>query len=160
AAGEISGIELEGQIVPIPRLVLTGSLGYLNAKYTELDEGTLIEASDLFVNTPERSASLGAEYKLPLGFGGDLVLAANWSHKSEVANNAENTPGTNQHSINLYNTYMTYISANGTWDLTLSGKNLSDERYLVSGFENADVGTVQGVYSPPRQLALSVRFWQ
>ncbi|WP_428633480.1 TonB-dependent receptor, partial [Sedimenticola sp.] len=47
AAGEISGIELEGQIVPIPRLVLTGSLGYLNAKYTELDEGTLIEASDL-----------------------------------------------------------------------------------------------------------------
>ncbi|MEJ2443355.1 MAG: TonB-dependent receptor [Exilibacterium sp.] len=160
AAGEISGIELEGQIVPIPRLVLTGSLGYLNAKYTELDEGTLIEASDLFVNTPERSASLGAEYKLPLSFGGDLVLAANWSHKSEVANNAENTPGTNQPSINLYNTYMTYISANGTWDLTLSGKNLSDERYLVSGFENADVGTVQGVYSPPRQLALSVRFWQ
>ncbi|WP_428623865.1 TonB-dependent receptor [Sedimenticola sp.] len=160
AAGEISGIELEGQIVPIPRLVLTGSLGYLNAKYTELDEGTLIEASDLFVNTPERSASLGAEYKLPLSFGGDLVLAANWSHKSEVANNAENTPGTNQPSINLYNAYMTYMSANGTWDLTLSGKNLSDERYLVSGFENADVGTVQGVYSPPRQLALSVRFWQ
>jgi iron complex outermembrane recepter protein len=158
AAGVIKGLEFEGQFLVTDDLFVNLALGYIDAAYTELNEGTAIEKTDLFVNTPKNSATLGLRYNIPLTSGAEWVILADWAYRSEIANNSENVAGTNQPAASTANASLKYLSDDGKWDVTLRGDNLTDKRLIVSGFENADVGTTQVVYSAPRQWSLTLGY--
>lgn len=160
AKGEISGFELEGQFILSEDLYLNASYGFIDAEYTELNEGTLLSLDDKFVNTPENSASIGMRYHHLLESGAEWVFMGDWAFRSETANVSENTPGTNQPAYSLYNVSVKFVSDDGNWDIALRGENLTDERVIVTGFQNIDVGTTQVVYNPGRMwsLTLSLRY--
>ena len=158
AGGEISGLELEGQFILTEDLYLNASYGYIDAKYTELAEGTLLSKDDKFVNTPENSASIGLRYHHMTSSGAEWVFLGDWAFRSETANYSQNIPGTNQPAYSMYNASVKYIPEEGDWELALRGDNLTDERVIVTGFRNNDVGTTQVVYNAPRTWSLTFSF--
>jgi iron complex outermembrane receptor protein len=154
--GKITGAELEVQSVLGSNLQLSGSLGYIDARYSRLEPGSQVELGDMFVNTPEWSTNLSADYAVRLG-AGNLMLHGDWSNKSKVANDAVNNPLFVQSAINLYNASIGFAPTGGAWEVRLGGRNLSDERYIVSGFQNDGIGVSTAVFSRPREWYLTLR---
>jgi iron complex outermembrane receptor protein len=154
--GKITGAELEVQSVLGSNLQLSGSVGYIDARYSRLQAGSLVELSDMFVNTPEWATNLSVDYAVGLG-AGNLKLHGDWSNRSKVANDAVNNPLFVQSAINLYNASVAFVPTQGSWEILLGGRNLSDERYIVSGFQNDGIGVSTAVFSRPREWYLTVR---
>lgn len=147
-SAEIDGFELELTAIPASGWLLQGGVGYLNARYTELaqDENLvtdlilLTEDSDL-ANAPEWSTSLGVQYAFEVPrFGGQLISRLDWSYRSEVFNDALNFPELRQPGYHLLDLAMTYVSADERWEVSVFGKNVTDERYIQAGFANILLG--------------------
>jgi iron complex outermembrane receptor protein len=64
-----------------------------------------------------------------------------------------------QDSYGLVDAYLTYVSTAGSWELSLFGKNLTDERYIVSGFANGlTQGRATANLGRPREWGLSFKY--
>lgn len=157
--GQITGGEIELQTVIGSNFELTGSVGYLDARYTSIEPGSLVELSDKFVNTPEWATNLSGDYHLRMQAGA-VTLHADWSHKGDIANDAVNNAVFLQDSVDLFNASIGFGPANGSWEFLVGGRNLSDERYVVSGFQNDGIGISSAVYSRPREWYVTVRMRQ
>jgi iron complex outermembrane recepter protein len=155
--GKITGAEVELAALLGDDLEIGVGLGYLDARYTSLQVGSLVEKSDKFVNTPEFAGSVTADYHLNLTGGAALLFHGDWAHRDDVANDAVNNAVLNQDAIDLFNASVGYTSSDGRWELLLGGRNLSDKRYIVSGFQNDGIGISSAVYSRPREWYLTLR---
>ncbi len=75
---EIEGLELEGSYSPNDQLTFRAAVGILDAEYKEfLYNGVDVKDNARLIFAPELTASIGAEYFMPLSKG-DLVLAGNF----------------------------------------------------------------------------------
>jgi iron complex outermembrane recepter protein len=164
--GEISGLELEFTGLVTDNFTLTGSLGYLDAKYTRLDPGIFplavlnpesLGLDDQFVNTPELSWYLGGEYRFPFQSGAQMALRVDYSYKDEIANDVMNNALLVQDAIDLVNASLRFTSAGGRWSVVVGGRNLTDERYIMSGFRNDGGGVISANYSRPREWYVTLR---
>jgi iron complex outermembrane receptor protein len=165
AEADIEGFELELTALPAEGWLIQAGVGYLDAEYTRLDPSenfttdllALTEDSQL-VNTPEWSTNLGLQYALSLD-GGQLISRVDWSYIDDHYKDALNFPQLRQDSYSLVDAFVTYVSARGSWELSLFGKNLTDETYIVSGFANGlTQGRVSANLGRPREWGLSFRY--
>jgi iron complex outermembrane receptor protein len=150
--GRIRGFEVELQGLVSDSFNVDASLGYLDAEYTSLEPGAIITLDHKFVNTPEYSFHLGAEVG-----AGPVWLRGDYTHKSTIYNDAENTPLLIQEPVNLLNFALTYSEPGGRWEIVFGGRNVTDERFLYSGFRNPGAGLTVGNYSRPAEWYLGVR---
>ena len=163
AAAKITGFELEFEGAVTEGLTLSGGLGHLDARYTEIGADLAdITLDSSFVNTPEWSYNLSAvqDFNLPTG---TLSGRVDWSHQSEVYNDAENTPVLRQDAVDLVNVSVNYRHepAQGLqWGLTGGIRNLTDEVYLVSGNANRSLGSFVGTFNRGQEwfASLEVEF--
>ncbi|MBC7987224.1 MAG: TonB-dependent receptor [Sphingomonadaceae bacterium] len=141
-AATIWGVEFEGQarlardfMTPGDRLGFNWALGYVNAEYDEFIDAFGNDVADIrvFQNTPEWTLSGTLDYNFP-AFGGQLGLATTVSYRSET--NQFEVPNAllDQPSYALWDASMTWNSDDDHWSLGLHAKNLTDERYIVSGY--------------------------
>jgi len=163
--GVIRGVEAEFEALVTDRLRLSGGIGVLDAEYSSLEAGTVLDRSDQFVNTPDLSANLTANYTIPwvadfMALNGEFRVQASYTHKSNIANDAENNPFLFTNNVNVINASLTYSSYASNWETTLGVRNLTDTRYIVSGFNNPGVGVTNAIYSRPREFFVSVRLWK
>jgi iron complex outermembrane receptor protein len=166
AAAEINGFELELTAIPRPGWLVQGGVGYLDAEYTELDPDenftTDLEAITLdseLVNAPEWSTSLGVQYDHELGAYGRLVARLDWAYRSEAAKEALNFPQLTQEGFSLLDLGMTWISPQDVWEVSVFGKNVTDERYVVSGHANGlTQGWATAIVGRPAEWGLSVSY--
>jgi iron complex outermembrane receptor protein len=133
------------------RLNLSGSLGYLDAKYREFltvvnrDEtgarllpiGTSAEV-DLadfrkVQNTPKWTMSGTLNYDTPLS-SGRLNLNSTLSYRSKSQQFEIAAPGIDQKGFALLDASIVWRSAGDRWSIGLHGKNLTDTRYKTSGY--------------------------
>lgn len=165
AEADIDGFELELTAIPAVGWLIQAGIGYLDAEYTSLDPSenfttdllSLSESTEL-VNTPEWSGNLGIQFALDLG-GGQLITRADWSYVDDHFKDALNFPQLHQDGYSLFDAYITYVSARDDWEVSLFGKNLSDERYIVSGFANGlTQGRVSANLGRPREWGLSFKY--
>ena len=154
--GKITGAEAEFQAILGPNLQVSGSIGYLDARYTRLEPGSLIELSDDFVNAPEFASNLNVDYTWRFRLG-QLAVHGDWSNKSQIANDAVNNIVLLQGAVNTYNAALAFTPTGKNWEIVLGGRNLSDERYIVSGFQNDGIGVSSAVFSRPREWYLTFR---
>jgi iron complex outermembrane receptor protein len=144
AAAEIDGFELEVTALPGAGWLVEAGVGYLDAGYTELDpsENFVTDIREITLDselayTPEWSTHLGLQYSHPLGgAGGTLIGRVDWSYRSEIFLDALNFPEMEQGALHLVDVALTYVSPQENWELSAFGKNVTDERYLVSGSAN------------------------
>ncbi|MCY4041684.1 MAG: TonB-dependent receptor [Gammaproteobacteria bacterium] len=157
--GEIQGAELGFVALPAENWSVTGSIGYIDAEYTDLDPlvDPNLTADDKFVNTPDWATHLAIEYSVPLSNGSELQFHVDHSYKSEIANDAVNTPSLVADSVNLYHAHVSYVTPSQDLTITLGGRNLSDERYIYSGFAHP-IGFTSANYSRPREWYLTFRY--
>ncbi len=166
AKGRIKGGELELTALATEGLMLTGAVGYLDAKYTEFDPldsiGLVIplQLSNKFVNTPEWSMTAAFEYTFSLGDTvGDLVFRGDWSYRSKIANDAINTEELIQNGYSLVNARLTYRAPSQNWELSVFGTNLTDVRYITSGVaDKPSFGLAEATWARPREWGASAKF--
>jgi iron complex outermembrane receptor protein len=53
---------------------------------------------------------------------------------------------------------LTLTPPNERWAISLSGRNLTDEEYLVAGLAQYNIGEIEGQYARPREWALSLKY--
>ena len=156
AQSEIKGIEAELVLVPTDALTLAATFGYIDAKYTQKTAGTNLGTK--FVNTPDVAASVNADYVVPLKSGASIAAHVDWSYKSSIARDAENTPELISPSTNVFGALLTYRAANRNYHADIGVTNLTDARFIVSGQNQAGIGYVGGTYNRPREFYARVGF--
>ena len=161
-AGEakIDGFEAEAE-AQIGNLNLNAGLGYLDARYTKLGAGATISINNDLVNAPEWTVTAGGHYDINLGDSGSrFTLGANYNYRSAVSPDAENSVYLRSPGVGVVNASIGYHAPDDVWGLTFGVSNLTDERFIVGGFDQSkpgQVGFVGGSYSPPRQWYLTLR---
>ncbi|MEM1154936.1 MAG: TonB-dependent receptor, partial [Pseudomonadota bacterium] len=148
----IKGFELEGQFIPGEGWLMDFGVGYVDAGFDDIDEGTTFLSTDSeFERVPKwtLSASASKEFNLP---GGSLLLPRlDWSYRSKTYNDSFNTPEIAQDAYSLVNTSLAWQSASESQRLTLGVANLTDEDYLITGISGDAFQAYEGIYARGRE---------
>lgn len=164
AQGKIQGIEFNGALVPVRGLTLTGSYSYIDAKYTKVASASAgaILAGAPFPYTPKHKFSIGAAYETSVGALGDVALAVNYSHQSEVSTAQTNASfyrflpayGVLNANIDLRN-----VAGSGL-DIGVFGTNLSNVSKPVGAadFYASAAGVVGLTYTEPRMYGIRIGY--
>lgn len=170
---KIEGVEFDGRALLGADVFKAGdtfnvawSLGHLfTAQYDEfIQNGVNIADQAVIQNTPETTASLNLNYTKPMTFAdtdGYLSLIASASHRSE-SSQFEFTGPLDQDAFTLLDASLVWNSDN--WKVGLHGKNLTDEEYIVAGYDfaiNSSLGlenNLTAFYGAPRTWTLSVGY--
>ncbi|HVM22755.1 MAG TPA: TonB-dependent receptor [Sphingomicrobium sp.] len=131
------------------RLNFAGTLGYLDAKYlrfltvvsyspvTGLPLATPIEFDVApfrkVQNTPKWTLSGSVDYDVPVA-GGRLNLNSTLSYRSASQQFELRIPGLDQKGFALWDANLVWRSAGNRYQFGLHGKNLTDKRYITSGY--------------------------
>ena len=149
------GLELEGNAAIMREfehgqsLNLGWSLGYLDAEYLEFIDARGIDVADrrAIQNTPKWTASGTVNYGRPVG-PGDLNFITTLSYRSASQQFELRTPGLDQGAYALLDASLVWRSDDDRWTIGLHGKNLTDKRYITSGYnflyQDPDTGNFVG----------------
>ena len=140
-AATIWGVEFEGQarlgrdlVTMGDRLGFNWAIGYINAEYDEFIDafGVDVAGQRVFQNTPEWTLSGTANYSIP-AFGGDLNFLTTLSYRSETSQFEVQSP-LDQPGYALWDASLVWTSDDDHWQLGVHAKNITDHRYIVSGY--------------------------
>ncbi|MEM0909673.1 MAG: TonB-dependent receptor [Pseudomonadota bacterium] len=177
--GESSATGLEAEITWIASdaLKFDIALGYIDAEFDEVISidpatGNEIDISDQFAisNTPEYTLNFNANYTFDTDFG-FFMLNANYYYRDDYQIDESAGSLLQQDGYGLLNASITWESNEGNWYAGLHAKNLTDEEYLVGGYQfvtRNDDGTFTpgtggdntliGYYGDPRTVHLTVGY--
>ena len=160
------GLELESNLRlaenlagPGDRLILSGSLGYLDAKYTHFisvvtlnQAGQPIAATQVDLakfrkiqNTPKWTASGTLDYDTPLA-GGRLDLNTTLSYRSSSQQFELASPGLDQPGFTLWDANLVWRSRGDRYELGVHGKNLTNKKYITGGYNFLAQNPYTGAY--------------
>jgi iron complex outermembrane recepter protein len=141
---EATAVLLKGLASDADRVTLQGTMGYLDARYTQFIDARGIDVSDRrrFQNTPDWTASGTLAYAGPVA-GGQLNLSTTVSYRGDSQQFELRTPLLDQPAYALWDANITY-DLNEHFTIGVHGRNLTDKRYIVSGYnflgQNPDTG--------------------
>jgi len=134
------------------RVNLSGSLGYIDAKYDEYITNIGGVPTDVaqfrsVQNTPEWTASGTFSYSTPVGEG-DLYLGTTLSYRSKTNQFEIANPYIDQKGFALWDANLVYNAPDKRWSIGLHGKNLTNKRYKTSGYTFVAADPVTGAIIP------------
>lgn len=155
-AGEVrqQGIEADINWAPIDPLLIVAGVSYLDSEYLSfegappLPGGAVQDLTGERRNySPEWQTSLAADWTQECADGLEWHVGASWSWVDEqnVGGSSNNNPQSMQGSFSFINARAGLRSAEGDWDITLFGNNLSDEDYCQAIFDQAVGGLLGAV---------------
>ena len=180
----IAGIEWDGNAALAEDAINAGdafsaswSIGYLDGEYDEFIDATGNDVADQRViqNTPDWTASGIIAYDTPFaiaGENGQLTVSTLVSYRGDSSQ--FEVPGAiDQEAYTLVDAGVRWETEGGKLAFSLNGKNLTDERYIVAGYnflaDPADTtsaatlgleGILTGFYGAPRTVTagLDIKF--
>ncbi len=162
AEGTVQGGELEISWLPTDKLQLGATLGYTDATYDQYDDldasgNTVDRSGEKFLSVPEMTYTLSAAYTQPTSFGA-LLARLDYIWRDEMITGSyvgSNDPTTVLATeLGLLNGRVTVEMDNGL-DLSLFGRNLTDEREPVVGLDiTTTTGWSGSQWSRPREYGL------
>ena len=178
---KIKGLELEAVMHPTDSLNLSAMYSYTDAKYDEWivanGAGLInVAAQAEFQNTPKHAANLSASYDWPMammGHSGSLSLLGSASYKSLVYQTEFARTGATaaldatvpgnlmlaQSGYTLLDAGLVWTSSDRKLQIGLHGRNLSDKRYKVAGYNfSGFFNTVTTFYGDPRTVRLTLGY--
>jgi iron complex outermembrane recepter protein len=148
---EIKGFELEVQTLLNEHFSMSGNVGYLDAKYTEINQYALATTGSELPKTPRLKFSLSPDVHTRLPNGATLRLGVDYTHTSEMFNDVQNTPLLARPKEDMFNASTAIIAPDGRVTFTIGGTNLSDRRFITTGQPQVAGGVVFGSYNAPRE---------
>jgi iron complex outermembrane receptor protein len=154
------GVEFEGSlkaardfVSPGDVLTLSGSLGYIDAKFRQYITNiagvgpTDVAAYRHVQNTPKWSLSGTLAYDTPLADGklnfNTTVAYKSKTYQFEIAN-----PYLDQPAYATWDASLVYHARNDRWNIGIHGKNLTNKRYITSGYTFIAADATTGVLKP------------
>lgn len=161
ADAETYGAELELTSSPVDGLDLMFSAAYFDAtvKDIPLRFGSPLPPRDVEPTyAPEFQATALVRYAWDL-FGGTLALQGDLSYSDAFFYNLRNFDADKFDSYTLVNAQLSWQSPNANWTATLEGRNITDERAGVQGFDLATLcGCNEVAYRAPEYYGLGLRY--
>lgn len=171
---EGDGFEMDLTWAATENLTLSANYNYLDTEITEYPLLAGETAADdrtgkSLPNVADETYSVGAEYILPVADVGDLIFRADYSYVGERDADLEAAVDPvaaalrSQYIDDLEDSYtnlsarITLESAEGDWNVSLWGKNLTDEEHLIN-MDAVVVGTVAGIRAAPRTYGIDVGY--
>ena len=155
----IKGIEIDGKAAITDTLHITASAGYIDAFYTSIEDPTgVITLESSLPRVAKWTAHVGADYRAYLPWSDSVTLRSDYTFKSRVANDADNTPELFTQEISLVDLSVTYQPSLGNWSFIAGGTNVTNRRYLVNGETQLDgAGLIFGVSNRPAEWYVTAR---
>jgi iron complex outermembrane receptor protein len=154
ADAEMRGFELELWATPAEGLDLSFSYAYLDSEYTDFPSDPDNEGNRL-MRAPEHSLSAALGYRWRISDALEGLLRLDYSHQDRIFFDAANAPVGAAPSYALLGARAALSHSSG-WELSLWGRNLADEAYVVHAFEL--LGSGFAVYGDPRLVGLGAAY--
>lgn len=140
-----------------------GNYSYIDGKFNHVDDdGNVQEYSgNRFRLTPENSYSLGVDVKIPTSKWGHVYLRPSYCYKGDVYFENDNRSDLHQDGYGLLNGNVgyRYQPSNKYFEVSLWGKNLTDEEYLIDAGNSGDnIGFPTFIAGAPRTFGVKVKF--
>lgn len=167
AKSRIKGFEAEITALPMDGLMLTSSIGYLDAKYKNfpfIDPFSISGANPQGIetnfkgnrlqNAPKWTAVFGASYTIPVGVDSSVQLNATYKYtSSKILTAIDNANRSWVQPTNLVDANIEY-SIGDRYSLSFWGKNIFDKRYIQSSYDNFGYGALVS-YQNPREFGVT-----
>lgn len=168
---EIMGLEWEGfgvlgedAFISGDEFSVTWSLGLLDGEYKQFISAQGVDVSDQasLQNTPDTTGSLSLAYTAPVQ-NGQLSIINSLFYKGDVQQFEFASP-IDEEAYTLWNLSAVWASDAGNWEFGVHGRNLTDERYKVAGYDfvtNSTLGlegTLTAFYGDPRTVTATVTY--
>jgi iron complex outermembrane receptor protein len=166
---DIKGAEIEANWIVGGGFSLAATGGFIDAYYTFLEPGInagqscvqpfegCITTSSLLPKTPRWKYSVSPTYKAGLPNGAALRLGIDFTHTSVIANDSINTSLLMRPVTNVMNVALTYLSPADKYELSVGGTNVTDDRFLTTGNQDATSSIIYGTYNPPAEWFVTGR---
>ena len=173
-----SGLELDGRWAFTDNWLISGSVGYLDFTWDEFSGAKCFSSVALTPDNvepgggscdnsgktnafaPKFSGSVGLEYYTELTDSLELKFAVDALYKGDYYTNADLNPFTQQESFTKINARLSLLDINGTWQVALVGKNLTDETTVSFSTDMPLIGP--GFYAawvePGRSISLQLSY--
>ncbi len=160
ADAETYGAELELQTTPMDGLDLLFNVAWMDAtvKDIPLRVGSPLPPRDVDPTyAPELQAVAMARYAWA-AFGGTMAVQGNVSYSDSFYYNLRNFSADEFDSYTMVNTQLSWESSDQRWLATLAGRNITDERAGIQGFDLATLcGCNEVSYRAPRFFSVGLR---
>ncbi|WP_209346906.1 TonB-dependent receptor [Pontixanthobacter sp. CEM42] len=181
-AGEadVNGFEFEGNALvgrdfagAGSRFNVNWSLGYVDAKYNQFIDafGNDVANQRVFQNTPEFTVNAGFDLGLPVA-DGIVDLIGGVSMRSDASQFETPNAFLDQDGFVLLDASIVYTADSDRWSIGVHGKNLTNKRYIVAGYNFVAggtngmpfaptlglEGTLTGFYGDPRRVFVTGEF--
>ncbi len=128
-SAESQGVEVEFTAYPTDNFNFSGSIGYVDATFTETSEQVGVTKGDKITNTPEWTASLLAQYLFPVTQGFQGYLQGSYLYTDEILD-PSNSRGTPVRPA--FSTVGLRLGVQkDNWEVVLFVDNLTDERGVL-----------------------------
>jgi iron complex outermembrane receptor protein len=171
-SASITGFELELQSTIGAHWLLDASVGHTDFQYTDIPDlqdclsngfpaaqcTGFIDIDSAPARTPDYKAALNVAYLTSLSNGSEIAIRVGASYQDETFFGANDDPLTRSPAHTLTNARITWLSADNSWEASLFGTNITDERAIQSKLNFLNLfGTIQTTYVRPEEWAMSVK---
>jgi len=150
---ESSGIELDFIAALGRNLTLSGMYASLDA---EIVGGQF--AGNVAPRSPDYKYSVALNYNAALGNGAILDFDASVSYSDNWYMEATNQGVSYMDDYSIVDASVRYTSSGGNWEVTLWGKNLSDELVTSHSIVSSFGGSVE-LFAPPRTYGVTANYF-
>lgn len=163
---EIPGIEAEGLFRANEKWSFNWAVGWLDAEYKEFigAGGVDVSKQTVFQNTPEWTALGGLQFETPVswfGRSGSFFVISSLAYRDDASQFEFPNPLLDQEAFTLWDLSLVWEDDDGHWRAGLHGKNLTDEEYIVAGYDFPTTGlegNVTAFYGPPMTATATVEY--
>jgi iron complex outermembrane recepter protein len=165
ASAKAEGVEIEISYAITDNVLLQSNLGWLDTAYTD-SQSPAVQLDTEFSRAPDNTYNIGIQWDKALAMGGNLTTRFDASYTGEYWRSS--TPSLRQNAYGvprnpetgdvwMFNGRLAFQPADGNYELSLYGTNLTNEYLLNSGFLHNiwqfDFATVDR----PREVGLQMR---
>jgi iron complex outermembrane receptor protein len=153
---KIRGVEAEMMLAVTDRLMVTASGSLLDAKYTDFVSASGVDFSGHKIQrSPENKFDVGFTYEFGEGaWDRAISLKANYTRTGEAFWGPENT--LKQEPFGLLDASLRIQPPNADWNVTIWGKNLTDELYAVAS--QTFFGDMMNYYGAPKTFGIDLSY--
>jgi iron complex outermembrane receptor protein len=160
ADAEYFGAELEFIFKPVPELDLVLNGSWIDATVFDLEVADSVFRDATPAHTPKWQFAGLARYTWPqLVFSGNVAAQVDVTYADDRFHNIRNFDAQRMASFWLANARLSWTSSDARWEGTFFVDNLTDKRYVHTGFDLATLcGCAEEAYGKPRWFGAQLRF--
>lgn len=152
------GLEIDVAALLTDNWLLSANYGYLDATYDSFESGTQDFTGNRLPRAPENSFSINNSYTFNLAGGSMLDFDLGYAWQDDFFHDPNNIEATREDAFGLLNAGLTWTSSDRRWDVSVWGKNLTDEEYRTHTIISNIAGTVD-LWSLPRTYGVTVNYY-